>query len=163
MSNTEHKNREIERKFLVKNDGFLKESVKAFQIEQGYICRQPGKTVRVRIRDNQAFLTIKGKRTDNGLTRFEWEKEIDKDDALQLLQLCEGATIKKTRHLVPNGPFTIEVDVFHGDNEGLVVAEIELEDENDRFDIPQWLGEEVTDDKRYHNSQLVNHPFKNWK
>ena len=153
---------EIERKFLVKGD-FKKEVFKATEIKQGYLCRDKGMTVRVRIKGNQGYLTIKGKRT--GLSRFEWEKEIAVDEALTLLEQTDSGLIEKTRHLVKNtdGKHIWEVDVFHGDNEGLVIAEIELSDENEPFDKPDWLGREVTDDKRYYNSQLLKNPYKNWK
>ena len=153
---------EIERKFLVKGD-FKKEVFQATEIKQGYLCRDKGMTVRVRIKGNQGYLTIKGKRT--GLSRFEWEKEIAVDEALTLLEQTDSGLIEKTRHLVKNtdGKHIWEIDVFHGDNEGLVIAEIELSDENEPFDKPDWLGQEVTDDKRYYNSQLLKNPYKNWK
>lgn len=155
---------EIERKFLVK-EGFKEEAFRSYRIAQGYISSSPGRTVRVRIRDNQAFLTIKGPSGNGGLSRFEWEKEISADDAKMLLLLCEPGLIDKTRYLVKNtdGVHTWEVDEFYGANEGLVMAEIELRSEEDTFDRPAWLGEEVTGDRRYYNSSLSKNPFKNWK
>lgn len=153
---------EIERKFLVKGD-FKADAVQSVEITQGYLCKDNGLTVRVRIKGDKGFLTIKGRRT--GLSRFEWEKEIYENEALALLEQVDSRRIAKTRHLVKNtdGRHVWEVDEFHGDNEGLVVAEIELRDENEPFDKPDWIGEEVTDDPRYYNAQLVKNPYKNWK
>ena len=155
---------EIERKFLVDGD-FMAEVVQATDIKQGYLCGGSGASVRIRVRGDKGYLTIKGKRSPNGVSRFEWEKEITKEEAEALLGLVEGGCIEKTRYLVPNtdGKHTWEIDVFHGENEGLVVAEIELDDENDTFDKPAWLGKEVSDDRRYYNSQLLRNPYKNWK
>ena len=154
---------EIERKFLVKGD-YKPEAFKAFRITQGYLSVAPGKTVRVRLRDEQGFITIKGPSYANGTTRFEWEKEIPADEARSLLELAKPGLIDKTRYLVKNtdGRHTWEVDEFHGLNEGLTVAEIELASEDESFDKPEWLGEEVTGDRRYHNSMLMKNPFKNW-
>ena len=153
---------EIERKFLVKGD-FKPDAFQSVEISQGYLCKDNGLTVRVRIKGDKGFLTIKGKRT--GISRFEWEKEISENDALALLEQADSGQIAKTRHLVKNtdGKHVWEVDEFHGDNEGLVVAEIELRDETEPFDKPDWIGEEVTDDPRYYNAQLVKNPYKNWK
>ena len=153
---------EIERKFLVKGD-FKKEAFKSYHIVQGYLCRLTGKSVRIRIRDDEAFITIKGKASGNGLTRFEWEMPIPVDDAEELLALREGALIDKTRHLVRVGGHVFEVDEFHGDNEGLLMAEVELGREDEAFEKPSWLGEEVTGDRKYYNSTLTKHPFKDWK
>ena len=152
---------EIERKFLVKGD-FTKEIIQTTEIKQGYLCRDKI-TVRVRIKGDKGYLTIKGKRT--GCSRFEWEKEITVEEALALLDQTDSGCIEKTRHIVKNtdGRHTWEVDVFHGENEGLVMAEIELADENEPFDKPEWIGKEVTDDKRYYNAQLLKNPYKNWK
>ena len=154
---------EIERKFLVKG-GFIEETFRSYRITQGYISSSAGRTVRIRIRDDQAFLTIKGPSDAAGLSRFEWEKEITAEDATQLLQLTEPGLIDKTRYLVHNtdGVHTWEVDVFHGANEGLVVAEIELSREDEPFDRPDWLGPEVTGDRRYYNSHLSRNPFTKW-
>ena len=153
---------EIERKFLVKGE-FRDEVFQATEIKQGYLCRDKDMTVRVRIRGDKGYLTIKGKRT--GFSRFEWEKEIAVDESLALLSQTTSGIIEKTRHLVKNtdGKHIWEVDVFHGDNEGLVMAEIELSDPNEPFDKPDWIGQEVTDDKRYYNNQLLKNPYKHWK
>lgn len=153
---------EIERKFLVGDTAFKKLAVKTYRIQQGYIAHDGGNTVRVRIRDEQGFLTIKGP-TRDGISRYEWEREIPLADARELFLLCRGGTIDKTRHLVPAGPGRyFEVDEFYGDNEGLVMAEIELEAPDEAFDKPDWLGEEVTGDPRYYNSYLLSCPFKSW-
>ena len=154
--------REIERKFLVAGD-FRKEVTGESRIVQGFLNSAPGRTVRVRIRGDKGTLTVKG--PARGLTRFEWEKEIPLAEAEQLLALCEPGVIDKTRCLVPSadGRHTWEVDVFHGDNEGLVVAEIELASEQESFPRPDWLGEEVTEDRRYFNSCLISHPYKDWE
>ena len=151
---------EIERKFLVRGD-FHREAVTAYRIIQGYISSSEGHTVRVRLRNQQGFLTIKGPSLDGGVSRFEWEKEISADDAMQLLQLCE-VKIDKTRYLVPFAGHTFEVDEFYGDNQGLVVAEIELQSPDEPFEKPYWLGEEVTGDKKYYNAHLCKKPYKDW-
>ena len=155
---------EIERKFLVSGD-FKKDVFESTDIKQGYLCGSSGVTVRVRVRGNKGYITIKGRRTPNGISRFEWEKEITREEAEALLALAEGGYIEKTRHLVKNsdGRHTWEVDEFHGTNEGLVMAEIELSSENESFDKPAWLGMEVSDDPHYYNSQLLRNPYKNWK
>jgi len=154
---------EIERKFLVVGD-FKPEVFRSYRISQGYICRTPGRTVRVRVRDDQGFLTIKGPSFDGGLSRFEWEKEIPAGEAEELLALAEPVVIDKTRHLVHNtdGVHTWEVDEFDGANAGLVIAEIELGAPDEPFDRPSWLGPEVTGDRRYYNSFLSHHPFTSW-
>ena len=153
--------REIERKFLVAGD-FRKEVSGASRITQGFLSSAPGRTVRVRIRDDKGYLTVKG--PAQGLTRFEWEKEIPAAEAEQLLQLCEPGAIDKTRYLVPAADGHVwEVDEFHGDNAGLVVAEIELGSEDEPFERPAWLGAEVTGDRRYYNSMLIKCPYKDWK
>ena len=213
------KNVETERKFLVRDSSYKSLSVKSFRIKQGYIAHDGGNTVRVRIRDHQGFLTIKGPSYD-GISRFEWEREIPLEDAEALCTLCNGGFIDKTRYLVPavsvgsagdescvasakllaeqdSSPVDIakvtmepagedfcfaikkadasqksspagtvrffEVDEFYGDNEGLVMAEIELEKPDEPFERPAWLGEEVTGDRRYYNSHLLLHPYKSWK
>ena len=152
---------EIERKFLVCGD-FKAEAFQASPIIQGYLSHKP--TVRVRVKGDCGYLTIKGPVNETGLSRFEWEKEITVEEALALLELAEPGRIDKTRYLVKttDGKHTWEVDEFHGDNEGLVMAEIELDCENDSFDRPDWLGQEVTGDPRYYNSMLKEHPFKTW-
>ena len=146
---------EIEKKFLVKGD-FINEAFRTVHIVQGYLSRNPERVVRIRIKDDKGYITIKGNNNESGATRFEWEKEIPVEEARQLLKLCEPGIIDKTRHLIKNtdGKHIWEVDVFNGNNEGLVIAEIELDDENDAFDRPSWLGKEVTGDQRYYNSNL---------
>jgi CYTH domain-containing protein len=152
---------EIERKFLVKGD--YKDSVtKSDHIVQGYIATLGPKTVRIRIRGDKGYITIKGKSNATGVSRFEWEKEIPLGDAVQLMDLCDGGVVEKVRHLVPFAGHTFEVDEFLGDNSGLTVAEVELRSEDEVFDRPSWLGEEVTQDRRYRNSNLLVHPFKDW-
>lgn len=154
---------EIERKFLVLSDDYKKEADTQKRIVQGYLNSNPERTVRVRIKGDQGFLTIKGKSNDAGTIRMEWEKEIPLSDAEQLLTLCEKGAIDKIRYEIKSGIHTFEVDEFFGDNEGLTVAEIELSDENEAFEKPSWLGKEVTGDQRYYNSQLSNNPFKAWE
>lgn len=157
------KNKEIERKFLIKNDAFKKESIKAMRITQGYLSSVPERTVRVRIRDNQAFITVKGIGNKLGASRFEWEKEIQLEDAKELLKICEPGIIDKTRFNVKLGNHRYEVDEFYGKNKGLVIAELELTSEDENFEKPDWLGKEVTGEVKYYNSMLMKHPFKNWK
>lgn len=154
---------EIERKFLVKSDAFKEEAYKKIAILQGFLNTDPGRTVRIRIKGEKAFITVKGKTNKSGLTRFEWEKEIKRTDAHSLIDLCEPGIIDKTRYLVKSGNHTYEVDEFYGDNQGLVVAEVELNSEDEKFEKPEWLGKEVTGDVRYYNSQLTKNPFKKWK
>ena len=150
--------KEIERKFLVSGE-FRQDSPESYRIMQGYICSDPDRTVRVRVRGDKGFLPIKGRGSEDGLSRYEWEKEIPVTEAVELMALCGSGVIDKTRYLVPFGKHTYEVDVFHGANEGLVLAEIELSDEQEAFEMPSWLGEEVTGDVRYYNSMLSLHPF----
>lgn len=154
---------EIERKFLVAGE-YKSLASSSERITQGYLSSASGRTVRVRIRGDRGWLTIKGPSKDGGLSRFEWEMEIPLSDARALLDLCEPGAIDKTRWLVPagDGIHTWEVDEFHGENAGLVVAEIELRSEADAFERPSWLGPEVTGDRRYYNSQLTQHPFSSW-
>ena len=153
---------EIERKFLVDGD-FRSEAFKAVRITQGYLSSVPERTVRVRVKDNKGYITVKGVGDESGVSRFEWEKEIPVDDARELLRICEPGVIDKTRYLVKVGIHTFEVDEFYGDNEGLTVAEVELSDPNEAFGKPSWLGEEVTGDKRYYNSFLSRHPYRTWR
>ena len=155
---------EIEKKFLVKGD-FKDEAFKATRITQGYLSSVPERTVRVRVKGDNGFITVKGIGNASGATRFEWEKEIPVDEVKALLDLAEPGVIDKTRYLVKNTDckHTWEVDEFYGDNDGLTVAEVELTDENDTFDKPSWLGEEVTGDPKYYNSMLMKNPYKNWK
>jgi adenylate cyclase len=152
---------EIERKFLVQGD-FKIDAFKKFTIKQGYLSSDPERTVRVRIKGNQGFITIKGKADASGISRFEWEKEIPVADVEELLKLCGPGVIDKTRFLVKSGDHTFEVDEFQGDNQGLIVAEIELSFENENFIKPAWLGEEVTGDRKYYNAMLVKNPFTKW-
>ncbi|MBP5228557.1 MAG: CYTH domain-containing protein [Bacteroidales bacterium] len=153
---------EIERKFLVKGN-FKDAAFKATRITQGYLCSIPERTVRVRVKGEKGFITIKGIGSDSGASRFEWEKEIPVAEVQDLLNICEPGVIDKTRYLVKVGEHTFEVDEFYGDNDGLVVAEVELGSENEAFDKPEWLGEEVTGDVKYYNSMLMKNPYKNWK
>lgn len=154
---------EIERKFLVCNDGYRREAFGSSRIKQGYICSERGRTVRVRIRDDKGYLTIKGASDEKGLSRYEFEKEILLDEAEQLLKLCEPGMIDKTRFLVKSGSHTFEVDEFYGENEGLVIAEVELQSEDEPFEKPGFIGREVTGDRRYYNSHLLKHPFSAWR
>lgn len=153
---------EIERKFLVKSNDFKIQAFAQNRIAQGYLNSNPKRTVRVRIKGEKGFLTIKGKGNESGMTRFEWEKEILGEEAQLLLNLCEGGKIDKIRFEVKVGKHTFEVDEFFGENEGLIVAEIELSAENEIFEKPDWLGEEVTNDERYYNAYLSRNPFRNW-
>lgn len=152
---------EIERKFLVVGD-YKSLATSSSRIRQGYISSQKGRTVRVRLRDDKAYLTIKGPSGNGGLARYEFEKEITIDEALSLFTLCESGVIDKRRWLVPVGKHTFEVDEFFGENEGLVVAEVELGSVDEAFERPGFLGEEVTGDRRYYNSQLRIVPFTKW-
>lgn len=152
---------EIERKFLIQGE-YKSLASSHSHIIQGYICSQRGRTVRVRLRDDRAFLTIKGPSLDGGLSRYEFEKEISKDEGLSLLYLCEPGVIDKVRWLVPWQGHTFEVDEFAGENAGLVIAEVELQEENEFFERPPFLGKEVTGDRRYYNSQLRQNPYSQW-
>lgn len=153
---------EIERKYLIKSIDFIKHSFENNRIEQGYLNSHKKRAVRVRIKNNKGYLTIKGESNESGTTRFEWEKEIALTEAQQLLAICEPEVISKTRYLVKSNHHTFEIDVFDGDNEGLIVAEIELKSENEVFKKPDWLGEEVTGQIKYYNSQLSKNPYKSW-
>lgn len=153
---------EIEHKFLVVGD-YKGKAYNHTHIEQGYFATAPGITMRVRIRDDKGYITIKGPADPKGLARSEFEYEIPIDDAKEMMKLCRPGRIDKVRWLVKNGKHTVEVDEFFGENEGLVIAEIELHYENEPFDKPDFLGEDVTADKRYRNSYLTIHPYKTWK
>jgi len=153
--------KEIERKFLVKGD-FKDEAFKATRITQGYLSSVPERTVRVRVKGDKGFITIKGIGNASGASRYEWEKEIPVEEVKELLLICEPGVIDKTRYLVKAGEFTFEVDEFYGDNEGLVMAEVELASVDEDFERPDWLGAEVTGDRRYYNSHLARHPYKEW-
>ena len=151
--------KEIERKFLVKNDAWR--SVEGTKYRQGYLNSVKERTVRVRTIDDKGFLTVKG--ITVGTTRLEYEYEVPASDADEMLtELCEKPLIEKKRYKIPLGGFTFEVDEFFGENEGLIVAEVELESEDQAFDKPEWLGEEVSGDPRYFNSNLIKHPFSKW-
>ena len=152
---------EIERKFLVVGD-YKSLSASHSRIMQGYICSGRGRTVRVRLRDDKGYLTIKGPSLNGGLSRYEFEKEITKDEALSLMRLCEPGIIDKTRWLVPVGSHTYEVDEFYGDNQGLVVAEVELGSEHEDYERAPFVGREVTGDRKYYNSSLRTYPYKDW-
>ncbi|PHS10744.1 MAG: adenylate cyclase [Kordia sp.] len=153
---------EIERKFLVASDEYKVRSYKSTRITQGFLSTDPERTVRVRIKGNQGFLTIKGKSNTSGTSRFEWEKEIDLEEAEGLLKLCRKGIIDKVRYEVKSNAHIYEIDEFFGSNEGLVIAEIELNSENEAFEKPNWLGVEVTGENKYYNSQLSISPFCEW-
>ena len=153
---------ETERKFHVLSQDYKKEAVAQNRIMQGYLNSHPERTVRVRTKGSKGFLTVKGKGNASGTTRMEWEKEIPLADAEQLMALCERGVIDKIRYDIPVGSHTYEVDEFFGENEGLVIAEIELAHEDETFEKPQWLGSEVTGDERYYNAYLSNNPYTAW-
>lgn len=154
---------EIERKFLVRKGGAYRDiAFSRNHIRQGYIPAQ-GVTIRVRLRDGQAFLTIKSHSRDGGLSRYEFEKEISTDEATHLLALCQGGVIDKHRYLIRRGKHVFEVDEFHGDNEGLVIAEVELASPDEAYEKPEFLGPEVTGDRRYYNSSLLTFPYAAWR
>ncbi len=152
---------EIEKKFLVKGD-FKDISEGAIRITQGYLSSVPERTVRVRIKGDKGVLTVKGIGDESGMARFEWEKEIGVDEAKELLRICEPGVIDKTRYHVRAGDHIYEVDEFYGDNEGLVIAEVELQTAADTFEKPAWLGEEVTGEVKYYNSMLMKKPYTTW-
>ena len=154
---------EIERKFLVVSTQFEQEFFLQKKIIQGYLCADPERTVRIRIAEDKSFLTIKGKSDETGTTRLEWEKEIALEEAKMLLHLCESsAIIEKTRYYIKSGKHVIEVDVFERENKGLIVAEIELENKEELFEKPSWLGIEVTNDNAYYNASLIKKPYCFW-
>ena len=153
---------EIERKFLVLSNDFLQEAFTKKRIVQGYLNSNPERTVRIRIKEDKGFLTIKGKGNATGTTRLEWETEIPLEDAERLLPICESGIIEKIRYEIKVGNHIYEVDVFEGENEGLVIAEIELQSEVEPFEKPSWLGKEITNDKRFYNAYLSIKPFKSW-
>ncbi|MGA1225775.1 MAG: CYTH domain-containing protein [Tamlana sp.] len=153
---------EIERKFLVKSDAFKNKAFKKTRITQGFLNTHKERTVRVRLKNDKGFITVKGISTSNGLSRFEWEKEITKDEAQSLLKLCEPTIIDKIRYEIEVRNHTFEVDTFLGENEGLTIAEVELKSEDEIFETPDWLGKEVTGDIKYYNSQLSKQPYKSW-
>lgn len=152
---------EIERKFLVIGD-FKSQAFEQSRIVQGYISSARGRTVRVRIRNGRGYLTIKGASNESGTSRYEWEKELSLHEAEELMKLCEPGVIDKTRYLVRSGKHIFEVDEFYGENEGLIVAEVELNAEDEAFVKPSFIGQEVTGDVRYYNSQLMKKPYTTW-
>jgi adenylate cyclase len=154
---------EIERKFLVTSEAYKPEAFIKTPIKQGFLNTDPHRTVRIRIKGDKAFITVKGMSNSLGTTRFEWEKEIALQDAESLLPLCEDGVIEKIRYEIKTGYHIFEVDEFLGDNHGLVIAEIELATENESFPKPIWLGEEVTGDLKYYNSQISKNAYKFWK
>lgn len=154
---------EIERKFLLASQDFKNEASSKVRIVQGYLNSDPERTVRVRIKGEKAFLTIKGKSNESGLSRFEWEKEIPVNEAEALLKLCEPGVIEKIRYEIRAGKHIFEVDEFFGENEGLFLAEVELNSEDEKFERPDWIGAEVTGSKEYYNSYLSKNPYKTWK
>lgn len=153
---------EIERKFLVFNNDFINFAVTKNRIVQGYLSSHPERTVRIRIKASQGFLTIKGEGNFSGTTRLEWETEIPLADAEKLIELCENGVIDKIRYEIPLGKHVYEVDVFSNQNNGLIIAELELTSENEVYEKPSWLGEEVTGNQKYYNAYLSNNPFCNW-
>ncbi len=153
---------EIEKKFLVKSEDFKKDALKSTRITQGYLSSHPERTVRVRIKGDKGFLTIKGKGSPSGASRYEWEKEIPVSEVEDLLTLCEDGIIDKTRYEVKSENHIFEVDEFYGENQGLVIAEVELLSENEYFFKPEWLGEEVTGKAQYYNAMLMKNPYIKW-
>lgn len=153
---------EIERKFLVK-ESWKAHADKSVSIIQGYLSSNPDRIVRVRIADKRGFLTVKGKSNNTGLSRYEWETEIPFDVARELMCLSETNPVEKTRYFIPSGNYTIEVDVFHGANVGLIIAEVELSMEDESFDKPGWIGKEISNDHRYSNVSLSKLPYTKWK
>lgn len=154
---------EIERKFLVRGDSYKTLATSSSHIRQGYILSSHGRTVRVRIRDTKAYLTIKGPAQEGHFGRYEFEREITLEEGNELMKLCEPGIIDKTRYLVPSGHHTFEVDEFHGDNAGLVMAEVELSSEDEEFKKPDFIGMEVTADKRFYNGHMRTMPFILWR
>jgi len=153
---------EIERKFLVKGD-FSHQAESYNRIIQGYICADEDRTVRIRVCDGKGFLTIKSASNERGWSRYEFEQSVSIQDAEELMKLCLPGVIDKVRHWVKVGKHTWDVDVFHGENEGLIVAEIELDSEDEVFELPEWAGKEVTGDPKYYNAMLSKYPFNSWK
>ncbi len=153
---------EIERKYLLRGEDYKTLATHVYHIRQGYLCRDAERTIRIRQRDEEAFLTIKGKPQTGMLGHFEYEHNVPQTAADGLFALCEVGIIDKHRYLVPWQGVTIEIDVFHGDNEGLVMAEIELQSETQEVELPTWIGKEVTHDKRYYNAYLSAHPYTTW-
>jgi CYTH domain-containing protein len=154
---------EIERKFLVTSDAYREEAFAREEIIQGFLNTHPDRTVRVRLSGSKGFITVKGHTDPDGTTRFEWEREIPSEEAKELLELCEKGVIHKIRHLVQSGDHVVEVDEFLSENKGLVIAEIEMQQANEPYLKPSWLGVEVTGETKYYNSQLSKNPYLSWK
>ena len=154
---------EIERKFLVRHADYKRQAFSSSHIQQGYICSSHGRTVRVRIRDDRGYLTIKGPSDEKGMSRYEFEKEITLDEAQELMKLCEPGSIDKVRYLVKSGSHTFEVDEFHGANDGLIFAEVELSSADEAFEKPAFLGPEVTGNSHFYNKHLLKDSYPNWK
>ena len=154
---------EIERKFKVRSSEYKDVASRFYNIKQGFLSSNKNRIVRVRMVDKTGWLTVKGKSSEDGLERFEWETELNTEDALELLKLCERPLIEKTRYEVMYEGKLFEVDEFFGDNDGLVIAELELSTKDEVFSLPQWIGEEVTGDIKYYNANLITNPYKNWK
>lgn len=152
---------EIERKFLVRGE-FKSKSFKEYIIKQGYLASSENGVVRIRVKGSEAFITIKSSVYEGDITRNEWEYSIPLNEAEEMLRLCQGAIIDKTRYNISVGEHIFEVDEFYGENDGLILAEVELSSENESFEVPDWLGDEVTGDVRYYNSYLAEHPFNKW-
>ena len=153
---------EIERKFLVVSNDFKDEAYRKTHIVQGFLNSNKERTVRIRLRDQIGFITIKGKSSESGLSRYEWEKEINEEEALELLKLCEPGVINKVRYEVKINNHIFEVDEFLDSNAGLIIAEVELKSEDEVYTKPKWLGQEVTGKVEYYNSSLSKKPFCNW-
>ena len=153
---------EIERKYLVSND-YKQDVSNYYRIVQGYLSSHPERSVRIRIIDDNAFITIKGKGNESGTTRFEWEKEIDIEEGENLLELCEPGVIEKTRNIVNYKDHIFEIDEFYGENAGLILCEVELMSEDEHIVFPHWIVKEVTGDPRYYNTSLIKSPFLSWK
>lgn len=153
---------EIERKFLVNSINFKSEAFKNTRIIQGFLSTDKKRTVRIRLKGNTGYITVKGISSKDGLSRFEWEKEISKTDAIALLKLCKKGIIDKIRYEVKVDNHIYEVDEFYGENKGLIIAEVELTSEKESFSKPNWLGKEVTGDNKYYNSQLSKTPYNKW-
>ena len=153
---------EIERKYLVLDSSYKHEAYSSSHVRQGYLCSDRGKTVRIRLRDDRAYITIKGPSLDGGLSRYEFEQEIPFEDGEKMMSLCQEGLIDKTRWLVKSGEHTFEVDEFHGENAPLVMAEVELKTPAETPKIPHFIGKEVTGDRRYYNSQLRRNPYSQW-
>ncbi len=153
--------KEIERKFLIKNENWKTLVKSQIQIKQGYLNDDPNRAVRIRIKDQKGIITIKGKTT--GFSRLEFEYEIPYPDALALLKLCNQPIIEKTRYHVFENDLLWEIDIFEGDNKGLQIVEVELDAEDQKVQTPEWVGQEVTDDSKYYNLSLMTFPYTQWK